>query len=156
MKKIQTLCLIHQHPRILLGMKKRGFGQGRWNGFGGKVAPNETILEAAKREILEEASIEIALSEEDKVGIVQFEFHGKPDTIEVHFFRVAEFKGEPTESEEMLPKWFNVDEIPIEEMWPDDRYWMPLFLEGKKFKGRFLFGEGDSVLEKSLEIVEGF
>ena len=69
---------------------------------------------------------------------------------------MLEFKGKPTESEEMLPKWFNVDEIPIEEMWPDDRYWMPLFLEGKKFRGRFLFGEGDSVLEKNLEIVEGF
>jgi len=63
MKKIQTLCLIHQHPKILLGMKKRGFGQGRWNGFGGKVAPEETVLEAAKREMLEEAGLEIVLAE---------------------------------------------------------------------------------------------
>ncbi|MEK7187139.1 MAG: 8-oxo-dGTP diphosphatase [Patescibacteria group bacterium] len=156
MKKIQTLCMIHRHPKILLGMKKRGFGQGRWNGFGGKVSPGETILEAAKREVLEETNIQINLNECDKCGIVQFEFHDKPDTIEVHFFRVGEFEGNPTESEEMLPKWFNVDEIPLEEMWPDDKYWMPLFLEGKKFKGRFLFGEGDSVLEKNLEIVEGF
>mgnify|MGYP001560708223 FL=1 len=32
-----TLCIIHQHSKILLGMKKRGFGAGRWNGFGGKL-----------------------------------------------------------------------------------------------------------------------
>jgi 8-oxo-dGTP diphosphatase/2-hydroxy-dATP diphosphatase len=30
-------------------MKKRGFGVGRWNGFGGKVEKQETILDEAKR-----------------------------------------------------------------------------------------------------------
>lgn len=154
MKKIQTLCLIHQHPKILLGMKKRGFGQGRWNGFGGKVGPDESIIDAAKREVLEEIGVEVDLTEENKFAVVQFEFHNQPDTIEVHFFKTGEYKGEPSEGEEMLPKWFGVDEIPLEEMWPDDKYWIPLFLEGKKFKGRFLFGEKDSVLEKNLEIVE--
>ena len=38
-------------------MKKRGFGAGRWNGFGGKVAPAETIEDAARRELLEEAGV---------------------------------------------------------------------------------------------------
>lgn len=47
--KLLTLVLIHQNTRLLLGMKKRGFGVGRWNGFGGKVQPGETILEAAER-----------------------------------------------------------------------------------------------------------
>lgn len=47
--KILTLVLVHDATKVLLGMKKRGFGVGRWNGFGGKVEPNETIEEAAKR-----------------------------------------------------------------------------------------------------------
>lgn len=51
-KKILTLCIIHQENKVLIGMKKRGFGEGRWNGFGGKVQENETIEEAAKRELL--------------------------------------------------------------------------------------------------------
>jgi len=38
-----------EQDRILLGMKKRGFGAGWWNGFGGKVQQGETIEEAAKR-----------------------------------------------------------------------------------------------------------
>ena len=40
-----TLAFIRDGERVLLGMKKRGFGEGRWNGFGGKVHPNETTEE---------------------------------------------------------------------------------------------------------------
>ncbi len=58
MKKLLTLCIVHQHPRVLLGMKKRGFGIGHWNGFGGKVEEGESIEEAAKREVKEEAAEE--------------------------------------------------------------------------------------------------
>jgi 8-oxo-dGTP diphosphatase/2-hydroxy-dATP diphosphatase len=43
--------------RILLGMKKRGFGMGKWNGFGGKVEPAETVEDAALRELEEEAGL---------------------------------------------------------------------------------------------------
>ena len=49
MKKLLTLVLVTRPNQVLLGMKKRGFGMGRWNGFGGKVEKGETILEAAKR-----------------------------------------------------------------------------------------------------------
>ena len=50
-KRVDTLVMITDRVKnqILLGMKKRGFGSGKWNGFGGKVEPNETIEEAAKR-----------------------------------------------------------------------------------------------------------
>ncbi len=147
-----TLCIIHQHPRVLLGMKKRGFGEGRWNGFGGKVSAEETIEEAAKREMREEAGIEV--EKMDKVGILQFEFKGDPEILQVHIFKADDFLGEPEESEEMRPQWFNIDEIPFKEMWPDDIHWIPLFLRGKRFKGRFLFGEADSILEKELQEVK--
>ena len=140
--------MIHQHPRILLGMKKRGFGAGRWNGFGGKVKSTETIEAAAKRELCEEAGIEV--KNLDKVGIIDFEFKGNPEILQVHIFRSDSFLGEPNESKEMKPQWFHVDEIAFKEMWPDDIHWMPLFLNGKKFKGKFLFGESDIILEKEL------
>lgn len=148
MKKLLTLCIIHQHPKILLGLKKRGFGQGRWNGFGGKVSPGETIEEAAQREVREEAGVEIRGLE--KAGIIEFEFQGNPEILEVHVFRSEDFSGLPAESEEMKPRWFHVDEIPFDDMWPDDEHWFPLLLAGKKFKGKFLFGESDIILEKEL------
>jgi hypothetical protein len=37
------------NDKILLGFKKRGFGLHKWNGLGGKVEPNESIAEGAKR-----------------------------------------------------------------------------------------------------------
>ncbi len=151
-KKLLTLCIIHQHPNILLGMKKRGFGAGRWNGFGGKVSQGETIEDAAKREVQEEAGIDVR--DLNKVGIIEFEFKGNPEILEVHIFRSEHFSGEPAESEEMKPQWFHIDEIPFDSMWPDDIHWIPLFLVGKKFAGKFLFGDGDSILSQKLVEVE--
>lgn len=152
MKKILTLCIVYRHPKILLGMKKRGFGAGRWNGFGGKVTPGETIEDAAKREVKEEAGIDIGNME--KFGILDFEFKGDPEILQVHIFKSDDFSGEPAESEEMKPQWFDIDEIPYDVMWPDDEYWLPLLLVGKKFKGKFVFGESDIILEQKLEEAE--
>ncbi|MFH0846144.1 MAG: 8-oxo-dGTP diphosphatase [Patescibacteria group bacterium] len=152
MKKILTLCLIQKNDKILLGMKKRGFGEGRWNGFGGKVEENESIEEATKREFLEESGITV--NNLEKMGIMEFIFHTNLEEIlEVHIFKSEDFSGELIESEEMKPQWFHIKEIPFNDMWPDDEHWIPLFLENKKFKGKFLFGEGDSILEKTLEEV---
>ncbi|MFZ1720770.1 MAG: 8-oxo-dGTP diphosphatase [Candidatus Moraniibacteriota bacterium] len=153
MKKILTLCLAMKDGRILLGMKKRGFGMGRWNGFGGKAEVGESIEEAAKREMEEECRVEIQKME--KVGIHEFEFHNKRgEILEVHVFRVDTFVGEPVETDEMRPQWFAFDDIPYETMWADDRYWMPLFLEGKKLHTKFLFGENDTLLEQDILVVE--
>ncbi|MEK7665123.1 MAG: 8-oxo-dGTP diphosphatase [Patescibacteria group bacterium] len=151
MKKLLTLVIIYQHPKVLLGMKKRGFGRGRWNGFGGKVLRGETIEDAAKREIKEEAEVEpVYLA---KSGIIEFEFQGNQEIFEVHIFKSEDFLGNPVETEEMRPRWFHIDEIPFKEMWPDDIYWMPLFLSGKKFKGKFLFREQDIILKQELFLV---
>lgn len=152
MRKILTLCFVVKEDRILLGMKKRRFGAGRWNGFGGKVETGETIEEAAKRETKEECGIEIR--EMQEVGIHEFEFASDRGTIlEVHVFRVDKWQGEPRETEEMRPQWYTTDAIPYDEMWPDDIHWIPVFLTGKKFRTKFLFGEGDSVLENHVEEV---
>ena len=152
MKKVLTLCVIHKEGKVLLGMKKRGFGQGRWNGFGGKVSQGETIEGAAKREAREECGLKVVGLE--KAGVIDFEFQGNPEILEVHIFKSENFSGEPTESEEMKPQWFRIDEIPFNSMWPDDKYWFPLFLTNKKFKGRFLFDNSDNVLQKELIEVE--
>lgn len=33
--------------------------------------------------------------------------------------------------DEMIPSWFNLKDLPFQEMWKDDQYWMPLFLAVK-------------------------
>jgi len=152
-KKILTLCLVHKHPHVLLGMKKRGFGMGKWNGFGGKVQPEETIELAAIREVKEEANIDIDIME--KVGVINFNWENNPETLEVHLFRAENFRGQPVESEEMMPQWYHVDEIPFNDMWPDDAHWMPLLFAGKKFQGKFLFDNKNNIIQHELnEVIE--
>lgn len=143
-----TVCVVHQPPRVLLGMKKRGFGEGRWNGFGGKVKGTETVEETARRELHEEAGITPLDLEE--VGVLDFEFQGKPGVLEVHFYKVTEFEGEPVESEEMRPAWFDQGEIPFDQMWPDDKFWLPIFLRGEYFKGRVFFENPEKILEQEI------
>lgn len=166
-KKVLTLCIVHKpfgdaqdkRPKILLGLKKRGFGEGRWNGFGGKVEKGEGIANAAKRELVEEAGI--MPKDISKAGVIEFEFKGnsfdpaqdKPEILEVHVFKVNDFDGEPTESDEMKPKWFHVDKIPFKKMWPDDAHWLPLVLAGKKIRAKFWFDGFDKIVDKKIELV---
>jgi len=35
-------------------------------------------------------------------------------------------------------------------MWPDDRFWMPLFLQGKTFNGHFVFDHSNQLIHQSL------
>lgn len=152
-RKILTLCLLQKDGQVLLGMKKRGFGEGRWNGFGGKLQQGESIEEATLRELREESGL-IAKSLE-KIGRIDFEFHdNRGHILEVHLYKSDDFEGEMAESDEMLPQWFSEMEVPLDKMWPDDKHWFPLFLAGKKFTGYFLFGENDSILKMELIEVE--
>ena len=56
-KKVLTLLMVVRDGSVLLGEKKRGFGEGFYNGFGGKVEEGETVEEATLRELEEEAGI---------------------------------------------------------------------------------------------------
>ncbi|XP_069125700.1 oxidized purine nucleoside triphosphate hydrolase-like [Argopecten irradians] len=150
--KLLTLVLLRQAPRILLGMKKRGFGAGRWNGFGGKVEPGETIKAAARRELLEESCV--VCDDLKEVGLLKFEFKDEPQILEVHVFTSDNFEGEPKETEEMRPKWFDEKSIPFEQMWPDDIFWFPLLLGGKSFSGYFWFEGLNDIVKYNLEEVE--
>jgi len=137
-KIITTLCLPLAESKILLGMKKRGFGAGRWNGFGGKVGAGENIEEAAKRELTEECGL--AANKLIAAGILNFEFETGEEPIEVHVFTTSEFQGVAKETEEMRPAWFELDNIPFGEMWPDDRHWLcPCFWPEKNLKAASYF-----------------
>lgn len=154
MKKILTLCIVHQGDTVLLGYKKRGFGKDLWNGFGGKVDPHETIRDAAIRETKEEAHI--TPIELQQVGILNFNFIETNEFLEVHIFKCTKYEGEVGESEEMRPQWFDVTEIPFREMWKDDIFWFDLFLNDKKFMGTFEFDAQNEIVNHELQTITEF
>lgn len=135
-----TLCLAMKEGKILLAMKKRGFGMGKWNGCGGKIQEGETIETAAVREMREEAGLIVDPASIDKVGQIEFHFKDKPEwNQKMHIFLVKNWNGEAQESEEMKPQWFDINKIPFDAMWPDDKHWLPMVLAGKKVEGSFNF-----------------
>jgi 8-oxo-dGTP diphosphatase/2-hydroxy-dATP diphosphatase len=141
--------MIYDNSNILLGMKKRGFGEGRWNGFGGKVNDGESAEDACRRELYEEADIEA--QDLRNRGKILFEFQDTGKKLEVHLFSTLKYEGEPQESEEMLPKLFNIKDIPYDDMWDDDKHWLPILLEGKNIDGYFLFDGNDKIIKKEIQ-----
>ena len=145
--KQETLCLLLKDKEILLAMKKRKFGKGRWNGTGGKVESGESIIEAAIRETKEEINVTIEPDELEQVAQINFVFAEKPEENRtVHIFIARSWSGEIKESEEMKPQWFPFDAIPYDRMWPDDAHWLPLVLAGKKIVGSCTFSDNGNTI----------
>ncbi len=139
-----TLCFLVKEDdcvkELLLAMKKRGFGENRWNGVGGKFdsKKDKDISSTAIREMKEE--IGVTPEKIKKVAILSFYFPYKKDwNQDVHVFFTNDWQGEPKETEEMKPKWFKIKDIPFNQMWPDDKYWLPRVLNGERIKAEFIF-----------------
>lgn len=159
MKNTTLLFLIKKNnnkiSEILLAMKKRGFGAGRYNGVGGKLNEGETIEQAVVREAYEEIGSMVQESELQKVAELAFTFPHRPDFDQlVHVYTTEMWSGEPVESEEMKPEWYSIENIPFDTMWPDDKFWVPHMIDGKLIKGAFTFGEGDVILDQDITIVD--
>lgn len=56
---------------------------------------------------------------------------------------------------EMLPKWYNIKDMPFKEMWLDDEIWFPWYLrclpDGSQFKGYFLYKGHDQIIDQKIE-----
>jgi len=148
---ICNLVYLFRKNQVLLIMKKRGFGEGKYNGPGGKVKPGETIEECGVRELQEE--IKVTPKNLEKLGYLEFVFTVKPEwNTVVHVYKTNEFEGEPQETEECTPEWFDTDRIPYDKCWDDDKFWFPLLLRGEKFKKRFFFGEDNGTVIKQEDV----
>ena len=145
--KTLTLALLFRDDKILLAMKKRKFGVGKWNGYGGKLEEGETPIDGIVREVKEESNLDIPQELCKELGHMDFYFDDKAEWDQrVIIYRVDDFVGEPEETEEMMPKWFQISEIPWDEMWKGDDQWISYVIENKNFSGTVHFSESGEKL----------
>lgn len=106
------------------------------------------------RETQEE--IKVVPTKYEKVGIIEFDeyYKGNKEKVVFYLYMVYEWNGIPCETDEMDPKWFDINNIPYDEMFPDDKYWLPLILDGNKIKAYFDFDEKWNLLSKKIEYLE--
>ena len=145
-----TLLFIIKDGKILLGEKKRGFATGIFNGIGGKLENGESVEEAFLRETMEE------------IGVVPFGYQkvatiyckplveGELDYETMHIFVANNYSGNVKESEEMRPCWFELDKIPYQKMFPDDRLWFDKVLNGERFTAYLTFDNYYKIVESKF------
>jgi len=105
--------LMKPNGDVLLGQRPAGKPYaGYWEFPGGKVDPGETILEALKREFMEELGIEV-LSAEEWCGVEHVYEHAH---VRLHFFISREWRGEPQSLENQAFAWQGV--VSVEPLLP--------------------------------------
>lgn len=142
-----TLLFVVRRGEVLLIRKKRGLGAGKINAPGGRIEPGETPLQAAERETVEEVGVRpVGIA---GAGVLYFQF---VDGFSIlgHVFRADDCEGTAIETDEAIPRWVGLGAIPYDEMWEDDRYWVPLMLERRMFKGYFVF-DGDRMVDYQID-----
>ena len=149
-----TLTVFFKDNKVLLGEKKRGFAKGTLNGIGGKQDEGETIDEAMIRECQEE--IGVTPIDYVLIGKIHFDvwYKGERVNMYMHVYTCTKYAGEITESEEMLPNWYELDKIPYEKMLADDLLWMPMALNGKHFVGDVAFDKDMNMLSHDFKEVD--
>ena len=156
MKHTNLVYLFNDDNQVLLGAKKKTnswftVSLGKWNGYGGKVDGGETYASAAVRELQEESGICLQVEDLTHVGIIHFSFATQKDRDqECHIFVHKNFRGEPQETDEMKPQWWNLEDIPYAQMRADDIYWMPRMLAGEFVEYRFHFTDDGVILDHEV------
>lgn len=100
---------------ILLARKARGFGLGKWMGFGGKVEPDETIDAGVLRELREETGVALQPNQIAKIGLLLFTFDYKPGYfLEVHVYETFSLTKIQTLCDEFEGEgvWYTKDDVP--------------------------------------------
>ena len=116
-----------------------------------EVPAAEAPTALAIREVQEEIGV-TPMEIEDR-GVLHFQFI---DGYSLHCAVLVahDYAGEPVETAEAIPLWFDLDAIPFSEMWADDQHWLPDTLRGRCFDAWFVF-EGDCMLSKDVRWRDG-
>lgn len=127
---------------VLLGYKRTGLGLGKVVGIGGKVEDGESVRDGAVREVHEETGLVVTAADLQSAGMLDYLFPTRPAWSQrSHVFTCRVWAGEPVETDEIVPAWFDVDDVPYARMWDDASRWLPAVLRGGTVSAEYTFGD---------------
>ena len=134
--------------RVLMVRRSRDsdLHQGKYNGLGGKLEPDEDVVTCMVRELREEAGIEVTALR--LRGTLSWPGFGKDGEDWFGFvFVVDSFTGTvPDHSDDGPLEWVELDRLEELPMWEGDRHFLPLvFGDGPAFHGIMPYQDGRPV-----------
>ena len=129
---------------VCLSRKKRKVGVGLLNGAVGIQESGESMRECAMRELFEESGVTADESDMELCAIIRA--RRRDQSWELYIYVARAWNEEPQESAEHgPPTWHSVENMPFDEMLPDNSYWLKDVLGGKKLEADFLFSRDGQV-----------
>ncbi len=164
--KEATVVFLLSGEYVYLAKKLQKIGAGKLNSYGGGLENLETVEQAAIRELREESGgkidptlgIRARVEDLEKVAIIDFHNTKEDDTIfvaKVHFYFLRNWTGTPVATDEMdLPEKYHTENLPLSEMMPGDKDFLPQIFSGKKIVGAIYYKNRQSEMIKPSEIFE--
>jgi len=148
-QELTTLMFVVSDGHIVLMRKKRGLGAGKINGPGGRLEGDESALACAIRETREELLIEPRdVTSAGELSPPAEDHPRIPCSLPV----ATRYDGTPTETDEAIPLVLPVDAIPYDEMWPDNRYWLPMIIAGERVRGYSIFAR-QQLVDHHIDVI---
>ena len=132
-----TLVYLQGDRSVLLIRKLRGHGAGKVNAPGGRVETGESVAACAVREVAEEVGVRVAALE--LRALLRYDDPTEAFAMQGFAFVSSNFEGTPARTAEADPFWCRIDKIPYDEMWENDRIWLPKVLRGERIRADFRF-----------------
>jgi 8-oxo-dGTP diphosphatase len=67
--------------------------------------------------------------------------------MQVSVFVGDRFTGEAQETDEIAPRWYPLDDLPVQDMWDDNQYWLAQVLDGPHLTAQFVFAADCETVE---------
>jgi 8-oxo-dGTP diphosphatase len=145
-----SVLMIHRNKR------PDDIHHGKYNGLGGKVDAGEDVVAAMRREIREEAGIEV--EEISLRGTISWPGFGKAGEAWFGFiFRIDRWSGTPGAGNyEGTLEWVPLNGLSAKNLWESDRLWLPLVFDRARrtFHGVMPYAHGRMLSWSFTEIAE--
>ena len=152
MRKATLIYLLNNQDQICLCMKKRWFGQWKYNWPWGKLKDWETSEQCILRELQEETWVKLDTDSIVHRWNIKFYFENKDDRNQEVSIFISHYNGDLKETEEMKPYRIDISQIPYDDMREPDRHWLPRILQSDDMIQYDIFFDIDAKLKNMKKI----